>query len=112
ALEAVLGADLYDAETAERYGWVNRAVPADELDDVVDRLARNIAALPEGVIAAAKRAIVPEDLAEGLRREHDAWANQFARPEAERLIRGGLTHGAQTRDGERDLEGLLRGLPG
>ncbi|GAB3139728.1 enoyl-CoA hydratase/isomerase family protein [Microbispora hainanensis] len=40
ALEAVLSADLYDAETAERYGWVNRAVPADELDDVVDRLAR------------------------------------------------------------------------
>lgn len=53
ALEVVLSADLYDAETAERYGWVNRAVPADELDDVVDRLARNIAALPEGVIAAA-----------------------------------------------------------
>ncbi|GCD96110.1 enoyl-CoA hydratase/isomerase family protein [Embleya hyalina] len=112
ALEAVLGADLYDAETAERYGWVNRAVPADELDDVVDRLARNIAALPEGVIAAVKRAIVPEDLAEGLLREHDAWADQFARPAAERLIRGGLAHGAQTRDGERDLEGLLRGLPG
>lgn len=52
ALEAVLSADLYDAQTAERYGWVNRAVPADELDDVVDRLARNIAALPEGVVAA------------------------------------------------------------
>ncbi|MFD0166336.1 enoyl-CoA hydratase/isomerase family protein [Streptomyces decoyicus] len=112
ALEAVLGADLYDAETAERYGWVNRAVPADELNDIVDRLARNIAALPEGVIAAAKRAIVPEDLAEGLLREHDAWAGQFVRPAAERLIRGGLAHGAQTRDGERDLEGLLRGLAG
>ncbi|MEV7425541.1 MULTISPECIES: enoyl-CoA hydratase/isomerase family protein [unclassified Streptomyces] len=110
ALEAVLSADLYDAETAERYGWINRAVPADELDDVVDRLARDIAALPEGVIAAAKRAIVPADLAEGLLREHDAWAGQIVRPAAERLIRGGLAHGAQTRDGERDLEGLLRGL--
>ncbi|MFI8278170.1 enoyl-CoA hydratase/isomerase family protein [Streptomyces sp. NPDC085929] len=112
ALEAVLGADLYDAETAERYGWVNRAVPADELDGIVDRLARNIAALPDGVIAAAKHAIVPEDLAEGLLREHDAWADQFVRPAAERLIRGGLANGAQTRDGERDLEGLLRGLAG
>jgi enoyl-CoA hydratase/carnithine racemase len=112
ALEAVLGADLHDAQTAERYGWVNRAVPADELDDVVDRLARNIAALPEGVVAAAKRAIVPDDLAEGFRREHDAWAGQIVRPAAERLIRGGLAHGAQTRDGERDLEGLLRSLPG
>ncbi|MFJ2559278.1 MULTISPECIES: enoyl-CoA hydratase/isomerase family protein [unclassified Streptomyces] len=112
ALEAVLGADLYDAETAERYGWVNRAVPADELDDVVDRLARNIATLPEGVIAAAKRAIVPDDLSEGLLREHDAWAGQVVRPAAEWLIRGGLAHGAQTHDGERDLEGLLRGLAG
>ncbi|MFD6938527.1 enoyl-CoA hydratase/isomerase family protein [Streptomyces goshikiensis] len=112
ALEAVLGAGLYDAETAERYGWVNRAVPAAELDGVVDRLARDIAALPEGVIAAAKRALAPEDLSEGLRREHDAWAGQFARPAAERLIRGALASGAQTRDGERDLEGLLRGLAG
>ncbi|MEU3902835.1 enoyl-CoA hydratase/isomerase family protein [Streptomyces goshikiensis] len=112
ALEAVLGAGLYDAETAERHGWVNRAVPAAELDGVVDRLARDIAALPEGVIAAAKRALAPEDLSEGLRREHDAWAGQFARPAAERLIRGALARGAQTRDGERDLEGLLRGLSG
>ncbi|MEU3622897.1 enoyl-CoA hydratase [Amycolatopsis coloradensis] len=112
ALEVVLGADLHDARTAERYGWINRAVPADELDDVVDRLARNIAALPEGVVAAAKRAIVPADLAEGFLREHDAWAGQFVRPAAAQLIRGGLANGAQTRDGERDLESLLRGLAG
>ena len=112
ALEAVLSADLYDAETAERYGWVNRAVPADQLDDVVDRLARNIAALPGGVVAAAKHAIAPDDLAEGYRREHDAWAGQFSRPAAARLIRAGLAHGAQTRDGERELEDLLRRLPG
>ncbi|MFI5641100.1 enoyl-CoA hydratase/isomerase family protein [Streptomyces goshikiensis] len=112
ALEAVLGAGLYDAETAERYGWVNRAVPAAELDGVVDRLARDIAALPDGVIAAAKRALAPEDLSEGLLREHDAWAGQFARPAAGRLIRGALARGAQTPDGERELEGLLRGLAG
>ncbi|WNV89107.1 hypothetical protein [Umezawaea sp. Da 62-37] len=86
------------------------AVPADELDGFVDRLARDIAALPEGVIAAAKAAIRPEDLAEGLLREHDAWVGQVFRPAAGRLIGGGLAHGAQTRDGERDLEGMLRGL--
>ncbi|WP_280443976.1 enoyl-CoA hydratase/isomerase family protein [Nocardia brasiliensis] len=112
ALEAVLGAELFDAETAQRYGWINRAVPADELDDLVDRLARNIAALPDGVIAAAKRAVAPEDLGAGLLREHHAWAGTFARPAAERLIRGGMANGAQTRAGERDLEGLLRGLAG
>ncbi len=110
ALEVILGADLIDATTAERYGWINRALPAVELDGFVDRLARNIAALPEGVIAAAKKAMPPVDLREGFRREHDAWAGLFERPAAEKLIRGGLKAGAQTRDGERNLEGLLRAL--
>lgn len=110
ALEVILGADLIDATTAERYGWINRALPADELDSFVDRLARNIAALPEGVIAAAKRAVPKADLREGFRREHDVWAELFERPAAERLIRGGLAAGAQTKDGERRLEELLRTL--
>lgn len=110
ALEVILGADLIDATTAERYGWINRAIPAAELDGFVDRLARNIAALPEGVIAAAKKAVPMRDLREGFGREHDAWAGLFERSAAEKLIRGGLKAGAQTRDGERNLEGLLRGL--
>ncbi|MEV0894047.1 enoyl-CoA hydratase/isomerase family protein [Promicromonospora sp. MEB111] len=108
ALEIVLGADLFDAATAERYGWVNRALPAADLDAFVDRLARHVADLPDGVIAAAKRAIRPQDLSDGYAREHEAWAQQIARPAAEKLIRGGLAAGAQSRDGERDLEGLLR----
>lgn len=79
---------------------------------MVDRLARNIAALPDGVIAAAERAIVPEDLAEGLRRENDAWTGQFVGPAAMELIREGLARGAQTSAGERDLGGLLRKVAG
>ncbi len=47
ALEAILGADLFDAKLAERYGWINRALPGDELDAFVGTLARNIAALPQ-----------------------------------------------------------------
>jgi hypothetical protein len=85
-------------------------VPADEIDAFVDRLAHNIAALPDGVIAAAKEALPRSQLAQGLQREHDAWAGLFARPAAEALIRGGLKAGAQTLEGERDLEGLLRSL--
>ncbi|MGR7996953.1 enoyl-CoA hydratase/isomerase family protein [Xanthobacter sp. ZOL 2024] len=72
ALEVILGAELIDALTAERYGWINRALPAAELDGFVDRLARNIAALPEGVIAAAKKAMPPSDLRDGYGREHEA----------------------------------------
>ncbi|MFE5159443.1 enoyl-CoA hydratase/isomerase family protein [Streptomyces sp. NPDC056697] len=55
ALEVVLTADLFDAETAASYGWINRALPAGQLDEYVDRIARNIAPLPDGVIEAAKR---------------------------------------------------------
>lgn len=110
ALEAVLSGELLDARTAERYGWVNRALPAGEIDEFVDRLARNIASLPEGVVAAAKGTVVPDDLSEGLAREHDAWASLIGQPAAQRSIVEGLARGAQTREGERDLEDLFRGL--
>ncbi len=37
ALEVLLSADDYDADLAERYGWINRALPADALDAFVGR---------------------------------------------------------------------------
>src|SRR6476659_2663922 len=43
ALEIVLGANDCDGDTAERYGYVNRALPDAELDGFVDALARRIA---------------------------------------------------------------------
>ena len=110
ALEIVLGADLIDADTAERYGWINRALSAEELDGFVARLAHNIASLSEGVIAAAKAAMPPVDLREGFLREHEAWAGLFAQPAAEQLIRGGLAAGAQTPEGEMNFEQVMRGV--
>ncbi|WP_424848375.1 enoyl-CoA hydratase/isomerase family protein [Streptomyces sp. SAI-129] len=108
ALEAVLTADLFDAETAAAYGWINRALPADQLDVYVDRVARDIAALPEGVVEAAKSALPAEHLTDGLARENEAWAARIALPAVRQLIGRGLRDGAQTPDGERDLEGLMR----
>ena len=46
ALEAMLGAEDYSAELAERYGWINRALPAEELSDFVKSLANRIARFP------------------------------------------------------------------
>lgn len=109
-LEVILGAELVDAQLAERYGWVNRALPANELDAFVNRLANNIAALSEGVIAATKKAVSTVNLSEGLQSEHEAWADLFALPNAEKLIREGLKAGAQTKIGEKKLEQLLRDL--
>jgi len=57
ALEIIAGADDYDAVTAERYGWINRAIGDTELDDFVDRLARRLATFDPQVLATAKRLV-------------------------------------------------------
>jgi enoyl-CoA hydratase/carnithine racemase len=71
ALEIVLGANDFDADTAERYGYVNRALPDAELDGFVDALARRIASFDRRPIAAAKNLI-----------------NQVSLPSADRLLDG------------------------
>ena len=57
ALEIVLGANDFDGDTAEQYGYVNRALPDAELDGFVDALARRIASFERRPIAAAKNLI-------------------------------------------------------
>ena len=57
ALEIILSADDFDGETAERYGYVNRALPDANLDDFVDALARRIASFDKRSIAAAKKLV-------------------------------------------------------
>jgi enoyl-CoA hydratase/carnithine racemase len=54
ALEIILGANDFDGDTAERYGYVNRALPDAELDGFVDTLARRIASFDRRAVAAAK----------------------------------------------------------
>jgi enoyl-CoA hydratase/carnithine racemase len=56
-MEAILGADHFDAETAERYGWINRALPDADLDAFVTRLARRIASFPAEAVRTAKRVL-------------------------------------------------------
>lgn len=109
ALEIILGADLIDAATAERYGWINRAVPDAELDEFVGRLAQDIAALPDGVIAAAKAAVDANfvDPLDALLVQNTLLGETFARPAAAELTRRSLANGAQTREVERDLEAIL-----
>ena len=57
ALEFVLSADDFDADIAERYGWVNRALDDDDLDSFVDTLGRRLASFDREVLAAAKTQI-------------------------------------------------------
>ncbi|MDC0709479.1 enoyl-CoA hydratase/isomerase family protein [Stigmatella sp. ncwal1] len=65
ALEAILTSQDYNAELAERYGWVTRTLPDAELDRFVDQLAARLASFNKAVMTAAKaqinRASLPPD---------------------------------------------------
>jgi enoyl-CoA hydratase/carnithine racemase len=54
ALEIVLSGDDFDADVAERYGWVNRTLDDDDLDSFVDKLVRRLASFDRETLAAAK----------------------------------------------------------
>jgi len=57
ALEIVLSGDDFDADIAERYGWVNRTLDDAKLDSFVDALARRLASFDHETLAAAKAQI-------------------------------------------------------
>ncbi len=54
AIEIVLGAEDFDAETAERYGWINRAIPDAELDGFVANFVRRVLSFDEQALSTAK----------------------------------------------------------
>jgi enoyl-CoA hydratase/carnithine racemase len=109
ALEVVLGCDDFDAELAERYGYINRALPARELGPFVDRLARRIAGFPADAVRLAKRAVDAAGgaLHDGLLEEAHCFNLTLADPELDARMEGAMAAGAQTRDGELDLPGLI-----
>jgi enoyl-CoA hydratase/carnithine racemase len=57
ALEIALSGDDFDADIAERYGWVNRTLDDDKLDAFVDALVQRLASFDHEVLAAAKAQI-------------------------------------------------------
>jgi enoyl-CoA hydratase/carnithine racemase len=57
AIEVLIGADDFSAELAERYGYVNRALPDSELDAFVDGLASRIASFDRLTISSTKALI-------------------------------------------------------
>ena len=103
ALEIILGSDDLDAATAERWGWLNRALPPDELDGFVTRLARRIASFSPAAIGAAKAAVVAAEPAPdaGLREEAYLLETLVRTPEAHAAMTRFLELGGQTPDGER-----------
>jgi enoyl-CoA hydratase/carnithine racemase len=105
-LEVILAADDFRGDLAERYGYVNRALPDGELDEFVDALARRISGFEKEALAAAKRfvdevslpgdALFPPAL--------DEFFRSVARPGTKARMTRLLAAGLQTRsEAEFDL---------
>ena len=112
ALEVMLSAEDYDADLAERYGWINRALPASTLGEFVRSLAHRIAGFPAGGHVAVKERVNAIALApaEDFRRDYDLFGEGFRNPEAQRRVRAAMTRGFQNRDAEMTLGRLLGDL--
>ncbi|MFF3373884.1 enoyl-CoA hydratase/isomerase family protein [Streptomyces sp. NPDC002680] len=112
ALEVIIGADAFDAALAERYGLINRALPADELDGFVERLTQRIASFPPEAVSVAKQAVdsgIVLSVRDGLQEENKL-LRQIVNPQVAALLHAALEAGAQTRQGELDMESLIDGL--
>jgi len=112
ALEVLLSAEDYDTELAERYGWINRALPADALGDFVKSLAHRIAGFPAAgriAIKARVNAIAPAP-AEDFRRDSDLFGEGSRNPEAQKRFQAARKRGSQTRDAEMSLGRMLGDL--
>jgi enoyl-CoA hydratase/carnithine racemase len=115
ALEVVLGGVDLDAETAERWGWLNRALPPAELGPFVDALARRIAGFPPQAVRLAKRAVLAAEPAphQGLAEESFLFQQLIRTDEGRRAMRRFLELGGQTREGElkvAELSGAIAGM--
>ena len=112
ALEVMLSADDYDAELAERYGWINRALPADELGDFVRSLAHRIAGFPAAGHVAVKDRVNAIALApaEDFRRDSDLFGEAGAHAGDAKPVQAAMERGLQTRDAELELARMLGDL--
>ena len=109
ALEVLLSAEDYNAELAETYGWINRALPAAELGDFVKSLAHRIATFP-----SAGREVIKERVnaialasAEDFRRDSDLFLDCASNPESQGRTQIALKRGFQTRNAEMTLARML-----
>jgi len=95
ALEVLLGADDIPGDLAERYGYVNRALPDEELDAFVEALAMRIASFDKQAIVETKNfvniASLPPDAE--IVPEWDASIASIQRPAGQKRINTLLERG-------------------
>ena len=103
ALEIILGCDDVAADVAERWGYVNRALPPAELRPFVERLAARIASFPAGGDRArqgggrrGRRTVVA-----GLLDEAHCFNRSLASTETQARMRRFMAAGGQTAEVEK-----------
>ncbi|WP_420621211.1 enoyl-CoA hydratase/isomerase family protein [Candidatus Poriferisodalis sp.] len=110
AMEVILGGVDLGARTAEQWGYLNRALPADELRPFVTDLAYRIAKFPPQAVALAKQAVNAADdlpLREGLFTEQYLFQQLMRTPEARPAMEQFLALGGQTCEGEMRVADLV-----
>lgn len=112
ALEIMLSADDYDALTAERYGWINRALPAEALAPFIEALAERIARFPSSGVTALKARVNAVTLAsdEDFRRDSDIFVEAAADGKTQARLKAAFEGGFQTPGGELTLGQMLQDL--
>ncbi|GAB3094839.1 enoyl-CoA hydratase/isomerase family protein [Lysobacter terrae] len=111
ALEVLFTGNTFDGELAERYGYVNRALPDAELDAFVDTMARRIATFDKQTLADIKKRVdvasLPPDAELG--GEWDSFLTSVQRPAAQQRITKLMKLGLQKNP---DLEARLNHYTG
>jgi enoyl-CoA hydratase/carnithine racemase len=109
AMELILGGFDLDAATAERWGYLNRALDPQRIDEFVTATARRIASCPADAVRATKEVISMSGgpIEAGLREEAFRFRRLFASGESRAYVTAFHELGGETREGEQRIEDLL-----
>jgi enoyl-CoA hydratase/carnithine racemase len=112
ALEVILGCADFSAELAERYGYINRALPQEDLTPFVEQLAYRIASFPAEAIALAKAAVdaAEHSTVEGLLEEGSYFNQSLATLPAQQRMARFMALGGQRREVELNLSEVFEKL--
>ena len=112
AMELILSGNDMDAETAERWGYLNQIFAPDAITPYVDNLARRIASFPPTAVRVAKESVNNSEKPwlEGLFEEAYLFEGLLRTEAAQRNMQRFLEIGGQTREGESRMGELCAAL--
>ncbi|HQR23650.1 MAG TPA: enoyl-CoA hydratase/isomerase family protein [Steroidobacteraceae bacterium] len=98
ALEIMLGCGDIPADVAERYGYINRALPPEEIEYFVRSLAARIASFPAEAIAAVKEMVATgeQGMEDRFAREEVLFLRAVHSDPAKRRMAAAMAGGMQT----------------